>query len=59
MQLAFSQSSSDPPAWQVFFSATNKKQVPDAGGQGQGATGASVAAPIGREVIAAVERTVR
>ena len=52
-----------PHVWYIAFAPDSDVAVAvvveSGGGQGQGATGASVAAPIGREVIAAVERTVR
>ncbi|MFD5868986.1 penicillin-binding transpeptidase domain-containing protein [Corynebacterium sp. NPDC060344] len=52
-----------PHVWYIAFAPDSDVAVAvvveSGGGQGQSATGASVAAPIGREVIAAVERSVR
>ena len=52
-----------PHVWYIAFAPDSDVAVAvvveSGGGQGQGATGGSVAAPIGREVIAAVERAVR
>ncbi len=52
-----------PHVWYIAFAPNSDVAVAvvveSGGGQGQGATGASVAAPIGRDVIAAVERSVR
>lgn len=52
-----------PHVWYIAFAPDSDVAVAvvveSGGGQGQGATGSSVAAPIGREVIAAVERSVR
>lgn len=52
-----------PHVWYIAFAPDKDVAVAvvveSGGGQGQGATGGAVAAPIGREVIAAVERTVR
>lgn len=52
-----------PHVWYIAFAPDSDVAVAvvveSGGGRGQGATGATVAGPIGREVIAAVERSVR
>ncbi|WP_295625908.1 penicillin-binding transpeptidase domain-containing protein [uncultured Corynebacterium sp.] len=52
-----------PHVWYIAFAPDSDVAVAvvveSGGGQGSSATGASVAAPVGREIIAAVERSVR